>query len=214
MLFRSHTALKIAPQYEGGVVHVLDASRSVSVAGSLLNQQKTAFLSTLSNDYEKLRQEFANKKTSKEMLGYEAAVKNKTNIDWGQTTFTVPTFTGHQLVNDISIETLIPYIDWTPFFIAWELHGKYPAILSDSIIGAEATKLHKDAMDMLDMIAAQQWLTPKAVLGFWPANSNDKDSVEILDTHTNEKIELQFLRQQLKKAEGRSEEHTSELQSH
>ncbi len=199
---RMHTALKIAPQYEGGVVHVLDASRSVSVAGSLLNQQKTEFLSTLDKDYEKLRLEFANKKTSKEILSYEASVHNKTKIDWNQTTFTVPTFTGHQLVNNISIETLIPYIDWTPFFIAWELHGKYPAILSDSTIGAEATKLHKDAMDMLEMIASQQWLTPKAVLGFWPANSNDKDSVEILDTHTNEKIELQFLRQQLKKAEG------------
>ena len=199
---RMHTALKIAPQYEGGVVHVLDASRSVSVAGSLLNQQKTDFLVNLSKDYAKLREEFANKKTGKEMLSYEAAVNNKVNINWENTSFTTPTFTGHQLMNGISVDTLIPYIDWTPFFIAWELHGKYPAILTDAKIGEEATKLYNDAITMLKSIASEKWLTPKAVIGFWPANSNGKDSIELIDTVSKEPVELQFLRQQLKKAEG------------
>lgn len=199
---RMHTALKIAPQYEGGVVHVLDASRSVSVAGSLLNQQKSSFLTSLSGDYAKLREEFANKKTSKELLSYENAVANKTNIDWETTALIAPSFTGKKLMSDVSVDTLIPYIDWTPFFIAWELHGKYPAILTDATIGVEATKLYNDATAMLKSIASEQWLTPKAVIGFWPANSNGKDSVEVMDTDAKETIELQFLRQQIKKAEG------------
>jgi len=199
---RMHTALKIAPQYEGGVVHVLDASRSVSVAGSLLNQQKTAFLSSLSGDYAKLREEFANKKTSKESLSYENAVSKRTVIDWQTSDLITPSFTGYKLIDDVSVDALIPYIDWTPFFIAWELHGKYPAILQDEKVGKEATKLFDDANEMLKNIVAEKWLTPKAVIGFWPANSNGRDSVQLIDVNSNEEIELQFLRQQLKKAEG------------
>jgi 5-methyltetrahydrofolate--homocysteine methyltransferase len=199
---RMHTALKIAPQYEGGVVHVLDASRSVSVAGSLLNQQKTAFLSSLSGDYAKLREEFANKKTSKESLSYENAVSKRTEIDWQTSELIRPSFTGNKLIDDVDVDALIPYIDWTPFFIAWELHGKYPAILQDEKVGKEATKLFDDANEMLKNIVAEKWLTPKAVIGFWPANSNGRDSVQLIDVNSNEEIELQFLRQQLKKAEG------------
>ncbi|MEY3348681.1 MAG: methionine synthase [Bacteroidota bacterium] len=199
---RMHTALKIAPQYEGGVVHVLDASRSVSVAGSLLNQQKTAFLSSLSGDYAKLREEFANKKTSKESLSYENAVSKRTVIDWQTSDLIRPSFTGNKLIDDVDVDALIPYIDWTPFFIAWELHGKYPAILQDEKVGKEATKLFDDANEMLKNIVAEKWLTPKAVIGFWPANSNGRDSVQLIDVNSNEEIELQFLRQQLKKAEG------------
>jgi len=199
---RMHTALKIAPQYEGGVVHVLDASRSVSVAGSLLNQQKTAFLSSLSGDYAKLREEFANKKTSKESLSYENAVSKRTVIDWQTSDLITPSFTGNKLIDDVDVDALIPYIDWTPFFIAWELHGKYPAILQDEKVGKEATKLFDDANEMLKNIVAEKWLTPKAVIGFWPANSNGRDSVQLIDVNSNEEIELQFLRQQLKKAEG------------
>ena len=199
---RMHTALKIAPQYDGGVVHVLDASRSVSVAGSLLNQQKTAFLSSLSGDYAKLREEFANKKTSKESLSYENAVSKRTEIDWQTSELIRPSFTGNKLIDDVDVDALIPYIDWTPFFIAWELHGKYPAILQDEKVGKEATKLFDDANEMLKNIVAEKWLTPKAVIGFWPANSNGRDSVQLIDVNSNEEIELQFLRQQLKKAEG------------
>ena len=197
---RMHTALKIAQQYDGGVVHVLDASRSVSVAGSLLNQNKKDFLGAIDVEYDKLRIEFANKKNSKEMLSYEEAVKRKFNINWAESSFTKPGFTGKKEITGISIETLIPYIDWTPFFIAWEMHGKFPAILKDEIIGKEASKLYDDANAMLQEMVAGNWLEPKAVIGFWPANSNDRDSVTLLNTETNEELELQFLRQQMKKA--------------
>lgn len=198
---RMHTALKIAQQYDGGVVHVLDASRSVSVAGSLLNQNKTDFLGAIDVEYDRLRIEFANKKNSKEMLTYENAVGRKFNIDWISTSFHTPAITGKRNIEDISIETLIPYIDWTPFFIAWEMHGKFPAILQDEKIGIEATKLYNDANAMLQQIVAEQWLEPKAVVGFWPASSDGRDSVTLLNIETEEKIELQFLRQQMKKAE-------------
>ena len=197
---RMHTALKIAQQYDGGVVHVLDASRSVSVAGSLLNQNKKDFLGAIDVEYDKLRIEFANKKNSKEMLSYEEAVKRKFTINWAESRFTTPTFTGKKEITGISIETLIPYIDWTPFFIAWEMHGKFPAILKDEIVGKEASKLYDDANAMLQEMVAGNWLEPKAVIGFWPANSNDRDSVTLLNTETNEELELQFLRQQMKKA--------------
>ncbi len=197
---RMHTALKIAQQYDGGVVHVLDASRSVSVAGSLLNQNKTEFLESIDQEYEKLRVEFANKKSSKEMLGYEDSISRKFNMDWNNAVLPTPSFTGKKVIEDIPVETLIPYIDWTPFFIAWEMHGKFPAILKDEKIGAEATKLYNDAMAMLQQIVAEKWLEPKAVLGFWPANSDGRDTVTLLNIAAHEKIELQFLRQQMKKA--------------
>ena len=197
---RMHTALKIAQQYDGGVVHVLDASRSVSVAGSLLNQNKKDFLGAIDVEYDKLRIEFANKKNSKEMLSYEEAVKRKFTINWAESRFTTPTFTGKKEITGISIETLIPYIDWTPFFIAWEMHGKFPAILKDAIIGKEASTLFDDANQMLQEIVSGKWLEPKAVIGFWPANSNDRDSVTVLNVETHEAVELQFLRQQMKKA--------------
>jgi len=197
---RMHTALKIAQQYDGGVVHVLDASRSVSVAGSLLNQNKKDFLGAIDVEYDKLRIEFANKKNSKEMLSYEEAVKRKFTINWAESRFTTPTFTGKKEITGISIKALIPYIDWTPFFIAWEMHGKFPAILKDEIIGKEASKLFDEANEMLQEIVSGKWLEPKAVIGFWPANSNDRDSVTVLNVETHEAVELQFLRQQMKKA--------------
>lgn len=199
---RMHTALKIAQQYDNGVVHVLDASRSVSVAGSLLNKNKTDFLGNLEIEYDQLRIEFAKKKNSKESLSYQAAVQNKYAIDWKQTHPVAPTFTGKQKAADIGMDALIPLIDWTPFFIAWEMHGKFPAILQDKIIGVEASKLYEDAQSMLKKIVQQQWLQSKAVYGFWPAHSNGKDSVTLLDIHNKATVQLEFLRQQAKKATG------------
>jgi len=197
---RMHTALKIAEQYDNGVIHVLDASRSVSVAGSLLNRNKQELLENIKTEYIRLREEFANKKNSKELLSYEKALANKFNIDWGTTKFTAPSFTGYKRIENIDIQTLIEYIDWTPFFIAWEMHGKFPAILQDEVVGKEATKLYEDATKMLASIAAEKWLTPKAVLGFWPANSNGNDTLNIIDEQQEGEIKLQFLRQQMKKA--------------
>jgi 5-methyltetrahydrofolate--homocysteine methyltransferase len=129
-------------------------------------------------------------------------VKNKVNIAWNNTAFIKPSFTGKKIVENISIESLIPFIDWTPFFIAWEMHGKYPGILHDEVVGKEATKLHDDAKNMLDRMVTENWLSAHAVLGFWPANSNEKDTVTLLDTEKKEEVELQFLRQQMKKASG------------
>ena len=197
---RMHTALKIAEQYDNGVIHVLDASRSVSVAGSLLNRNKQELLENIKTEYIKLREEFANKKNSKELLSYEKAVSNKFKIDWNTTKFTAPSFTGYKRIENIDIETLIDYIDWTPFFIAWEMHGKFPAILQDEVVGKEATKLYEDATKMLATIAEEKWLTPKAILGFWPANSNGNDTVHVIDEKQEGEIKLQFLRQQMKKA--------------
>lgn len=199
---RMHTALKIAPAYQGGVVHVLDASRSVSVAGSLLNRNKEEFLGDIGNEYERLRTEFANKKNNKELLTYRDALNNKFRADWQQTTFCTPSFTGRKVLSGISLNDIIPFIDWTPFFIAWELHGKYPGILSDEKVGEAATKLFKDATEMLTQIASEKWLSPSAVIGFWPANSNDYDTVVLLDTDNDKKFSLEFLRQQAKKAPG------------
>ncbi|MFN5913073.1 MAG: methionine synthase, partial [Chitinophagaceae bacterium] len=199
---RMHTALKIAEQYDNGVIHVLDASRSVSVAGSLLNQQKQSFLEETRKEFKKLREEFANKKNTKELLKYEDAVKNKFQIDWKTTSLVAPSFTGSRVLNDISLAELVDYIDWNPFFIAWEMHGRFPAIFEDAIIGKEARKLYEDATAMIEKIVSEKWLDPKAVIGFWPAHSNDRDTVTLMDTAQQKKVDLEFLRQQIKIASG------------
>jgi 5-methyltetrahydrofolate--homocysteine methyltransferase len=171
---RMHTAVKIAPELEEGVVHVLDASRSVTVAGSLLsNELKKAFLQTVQEEYTALKIGFENKKSAKQYLTYTEALHNKVNIDWATYTPTKPEFTGTKLFDNFSLETLRSFIDWKPFFITWEMHGSFPDILTDSVVGTEATKLYNDANALLDKIIAEQWLTAKGVIGFWPAASNN-----------------------------------------
>jgi 5-methyltetrahydrofolate--homocysteine methyltransferase len=198
---RMHTAVKINPQYEEGVIHVLDASRSVTVAGSLLSpEQKPAFLQGIQAEYEKLRDDFNNKKVVKQFLRFEEAQQNKVKIDWKNFTPVAPTFTGTKQFDGYDLEEIRKYIDWQPFFIAWELHGKFPAILSDAVVGVEATKLYNDANALLDQIVAEKWLSAKGTIGFWPANSDGKDSVTIQST--NAEVRLEFLRQQIKKTEG------------
>ncbi len=198
---RMHTAVKIAPQYEEGVIHVLDASRSVTVAGSLLNkEQKNDFLSSVATEYKKLKEDFENKRTAKQFLSFSDAQKNKVNINWNDYQPVVPSFTGVKQFDQYDLSQLRAYIDWQPFFIAWELHGKFPAILTDAVVGAEATKLYHDANLLLDKIIAENRLTAKSALGFWPAGSNGKDSVIVKNGTKN--IQLEFLRQQVKKAEG------------
>ncbi len=202
---RMHTAVKIAPQYDNGVVHVLDASRSVTVAGSLLNkEQKEDFLGSVKTEYQKLKEDFENKKPVKEYLSFTAAQEHKIKIDWGNYKPAVPTFTGTKQFDDYDLSAIRKYIDWQPFFIAWELHGKFPAILSDAVVGTEATKLYNDANALLDKIVNEKWLIAKGTIGFWPANSNNKDSVSLLNEKAgpDEVVHLQFLRQQIKKAEG------------
>jgi len=199
---RMHTAVRIAPEYAEGVVHVLDASRSVTVAGSLLNkEQKGDFLKKTYEDYRRLKEDFTSKKVTKAYLSYQQAVQNKVKLNWQGFTPVKPSFIGTKTFINHDLAELAEYIDWQPFFIAWELHGKFPQILNDEKVGAEATKLYNDAKALLKKIIEEKWLTAKGVIGFWPANSDGKDTITVTDELSTE-VELQSLRQQIKKAEG------------
>lgn len=199
---RMHTAVKIAPQYDNGVVHVLDASRSVTVAGSLLSpEQKPALLNAVKTEYTKLAEDFANKKSAKQYLPFAQAQQNKVKVEWAAYTPPVPTFTGTKIFDSYDLAEIRPYIDWTPFFIAWEMHGKYPQILNDAKIGTEATKLFNDANALLDKLIAEKWLTAQGVIGFWEAKATAADTIEV-NTTAGSSIKLEFLRQQIKKAPG------------
>lgn len=198
---RMHTAVKIAPQYDNGVVHVLDASRSVTVASSLLsNEQKPKFLSDTQSEYQQLREDFDKKKTIKTYLSFEQATANKVAIDWNNYEPVKPTYTGNRVFDEVPLAELVPFIDWGPFFIAWELGGRFPQLLEDEVIGKEATKLYNDALQLLQTIVDEKWLTARAVAGFWPANS--ANNTINLTTEKGETIALECLRQQIKKAAG------------
>ncbi|MBC7552463.1 MAG: methionine synthase [Taibaiella sp.] len=200
---RMHTAVKIAPQYENGVVYVLDASRSVTVAGNLLNKDnKPEFLANINTEYDKLRDDFANKKTAKQHISFAAAQANPVNINWDGYTPPVPHQLGVNVFPDYDIEEIRQYIDWGPFFIAWEMKGKFPDILSDPKAGAEATKLYNDANAMLDKIAAQKWLTARGVIGLWKAIKTAPDTIVVKGNDGAELATLEMLRQQVKKAAG------------
>ena len=198
---RMHTAVKIAQEYDNGVIHVLDASRSVTVAGSLLSkEQKPDFLSGIKNEYHKLKEDFANRKTVKNYLPFAEAQKNGAVIDWDNFTPVTPTFTGTKIFENYDLAEIAEYIDWQPFFIAWEMHGKFPALLTDEIIGKAATNLYKDAKKLLQQIINEKWFTARGVIGFWEAEKTAPDTVTV--KADKEDIKLQFLRQQLKKAAG------------
>ncbi len=198
---RMHTAVKIAPEYGNGVVHVLDASRSVTVAGSLLNKEsKPAFLKEIKEEYEKLKTDFGNKKTAKQFLSFEQAQNNQAKIEWSSYQPVSPAFTGVKVLDNYDLKEIAEYIDWQPFFIAWEMHGKFPAILTDAVIGKEATNLYNDANKLLKQLIDEKWLTAKGSIGFWPAKRTAPDTVELKTT--GKTIMLEFLRQQIKKAAG------------
>lgn len=193
-----HTAVKIAPEYKD-VIHVLDASRSVTVAGSLLSKdQQAAFLSDTQSDYAKLKDQFDNKKPTKEYLSYNDALNNKVAIDWEAFKPVTPSYTGTKLYTNVDLAILRDFIDWKPFFITWEMHGNFPAILTDEVVGKEASKLYADANALLDTIIANKWLTADGTIGFWPANSDADDVIVIAE----KPVKLSFLRQQIKKAPG------------
>lgn len=199
-----HTAVKIEQNYtKGQTVHVLDASRSVTVVESLLGPKKEQFVKDLKADYDRLRDHHAKSRASKELLTLDAARNNRYKIDFKQDDIVKPNKIGITKIEDLDLALLVPYIDWTPFFQAWELHGKFPAILSDDVVGNEASKLFEDAQNMLSKIIDEQWLKAKAVVGLFPANSV-ADDIEIYSDETRSQlIHKQFtLRQQTKKAEG------------
>ena len=196
---RMHTAVKIAPEYDLGVVHVLDASRSVTVAGSLLNKdQKPVFLQSLKEEYTKLKTGFDNKRSAKQYLSYAEASANPVSINWQNYIPPTPNFLGTKVFINHDLSELRPYIDWKPFFIAWEMHGSFPDILTNSIIGEEATKLYNDANALLDKIITEKWLSAKGVIGFFEASKTSADTVEV--SNEGKQIQLEFLRQQIKKA--------------
>ena len=198
---RMHTAVKIAQQYDHGVIHVLDASRSVTVAGSLLSkEQKPDFLNGIKKEYDQLKEDFINKKTIKNYLPFKEAQQNPASIEWNNFTPVKPSFTGTKILENYSLSEIADFIDWQPFFIAWEMHGKFPQLLTDEVIGSAATLLYKDAQKLLKQIIDEKWLTARGAVGFWPAERTAPDTVTI--NNKEEKIKLEFLRQQIKKAPG------------
>lgn len=200
---RMHTAVKIAPQYDEGVVYVLDASRSVTVVGNLLNkEQKAPFLNTIESEYNKLRDDFANKKSAKEYISYADAQANTVAIDWIEHEPIKPELMGVKVFDGYDLKDIREFIDWGPFFISWEMKGKFPAILSDAHVGAEATKLYNDANAMLDKIINERWLTAKGVIGFWETLKTGPDTIVVKDGAGKELTKLEMLRQQIKKAQG------------
>lgn len=197
---RMHTAVKIAPQYEHGVLHVLDASRSVTVVSSLLNkEQKPQLLQQTKEEYQTLQQQFLNK-NKKSLIPYQEAVVTKEYFDWKKYKSTTPSFTGKRVLKNVDLATIARYIDWGPFFIAWEMPGRFPAVLSDKVFGQEAQRLFEDAKKLIEKIVAENWFQADGVIGFWPATSNNADTIT-LQTEKGE-VKLECLRQQLKKAVG------------
>lgn len=176
---RIHTAVKIDPHYSGPVIHVLDASRAVPVAGKLTQNEQTYAdtLADIKKEYAKLREDHAKRQQAKEALSIVAARANKTKIDWAAFEPVKPKFLGNKYFHDYPLEEIAKYIDWTPFFQTWQLHGKYPKIFSDATVGAEAKKLYDDANAMLANIIKNKSLKANAVIGFYPANSVEDDIV-------------------------------------
>ena len=193
---RMHTAVRIAPKYDNGVVHVLDASRSVTVVSTLLGDGRKDFLDNIRQEYGKLKVDFDSRNSGKEYLSFENAQKNCFYIE--EREIPMPQFLGSRALSRITLKDLLPYMDWQPFFISWEMHGKFPQILQDKIIGEEATRLYNDARVLLNKIVDQSWLQPQATIGFWKARKTAPDSIALLD----EGLTLEFLRQQVKKAAG------------
>ena len=195
---RAHTAVKIAPEYKETVVHVNDASRAVTVASNLLQvETKEGYVKAIREEYDKLRDGYLNRSKDKNYLSIEQARKNKLQLDWNNFTSVKPNFIGTKTI-EVELNQLIEFIDWTPFFQSWELHGKYPAILSDQVVGEQATDLFSDAQEMLKKIVSEKWLTAKGILGIFPANTINDDDIEIGGTSSK----FLTLRQQSQKTAG------------
>ncbi|MDH5709118.1 MAG: methionine synthase, partial [Hylemonella sp.] len=197
---RVHTAVKIAPHYEGPVVYVPDASRSVSVAQGLLSEQAAQYIDELKADYERVREQHANKKQAV-LWPLQQARANKTPIDWTGYTPTRPKFIGRRLFKNFDLGELARYIDWGPFFQTWDLAGAYPAILKDEVVGAEAQRVFSDGKRMLQRLIEGRWLTANAVVGLYPANSVNDDDIELYTDESRSQVALTWygLRQQTEK---------------
>jgi 5-methyltetrahydrofolate--homocysteine methyltransferase len=198
---RAHTAVKIAPQYKETVIHVNDASRAVTVAGNLLDDNSQKYTSDLRADYDAFREAFLNRSRDKNFLSIEDARKNKLQLDWENFTPVKPNVIGEQVI-EVDLDVLVPYIDWTPFFRTWELFGKYPAILTDEVVGEQATAVFADAQVMLEVILKEKKLQAKGIYGIFPANQINDDDIELTDENGKPLQTFLTLRQQAQKTKG------------
>ncbi|TCD24394.1 methionine synthase [Pseudomonas sp. IC_126] len=202
---KAHTAVKIDPHYKNdAVVYVTDASRAVGVATTLLSKElKPAFATKTREEYAVIRERTANRSARTERLTYAKAIAAKPEFDWSDYSPVKPTFTGRKVLEDIDLRTLVDYIDWTPFFIAWDLAGKYPRILEDEVVGEAATALFGDAQAILNKLIDEKLIKARAVFGFWPANQVDEDDIEVFDDSGETLATLHHLRQQTVKTDGK-----------
>ena len=204
---KAHTAVKIDTQYKEAVVHVNDASRAVTVVGDLLQKETSVgYKKSIKDDYDVFRVKFLNRSSSKTYKTIAAARRNKFKIDWDKSEIFKPNQLGIQVIEDLDLNLLVPYIDWTPFFRSWELHGKYPAILTDDVVGAQATELFADAQEMLKQIIREKQLKAKGIFGLFPANTINEDDIDVslsaVEGREKENFKFRTLRQQLQKREG------------
>ena len=186
---RAHSAVKIAPHYSNTVVHVNDASRAVTVVGNLLQKDNNVYKEQIREEYEKFREQFLKRGKQKEYLSIEEARERKFKIDWNTTEIVKPKQLGIQDIQDFDITILDDYIDWSPFFRSWDLHGKYPDILTDDIVGKQATELFKDAKVLLQKVFDEKLLKAKAVFGLFPANTVNDDDIEVIIEDCNAELD-------------------------
>ena len=199
---KAHTAVKIAPKYRNTVVHGGDASRTVNIVNSLLSEEKSAeYKKELKKEYDEFREKFLARQTDKEYVSIEEAREKRFKIDWENETIIKPKKLGITVIEDQDFRELLPFVDWSPFFRSWDLHGRYPDILEDEKVGEQARELWADAQVFLDKILNEKLLKAKAIFGLFPANSNDRDDI-ILDKDGEEFV-FRTLRQQLKKSAGK-----------
>ncbi|MFZ3575704.1 methionine synthase [Tenacibaculum finnmarkense] len=200
---KAHTAVKIDTQYKNAVVHVNDASRAVTVVSDLLNKETSnTYVAKLKKDYDEFREKFLKRGKTKAYTSIEEARKRKFKIDWETSSIVKPKELGVQTLEQVSLKELVPFIDWSPFFRSWDLHGKYPAILTDEIVGEQATQLFEDSKIILDKIISKQLLKPKGIFGLFEANSINDDDISI-QKNSKEIAVFRTLRQQLKKRDGK-----------
>lgn len=200
---KAHTAVKIDLKYKNAVVHVNDASRAVNVVSSLLGDRNKEYVSDLKNDYSDFREKFLNRQVDKDYVSIEEARENHFKIDWENEEIFTPNTIGIKIIENQDLRELLPFIDWSPFFRSWDLHGKYPNILEDEVVGAQAKELFKDAQVILKRILDEKLLTAKAIFGIFKANSNESDDILIFDEDNNEQAKFLTLRQQAQRSKGK-----------
>ncbi|SMO49544.1 methionine synthase (B12-dependent) [Chryseobacterium rhizoplanae] len=200
---KAHTAVKIDLKYKNAVVHVNDASRAVNVVSSLLGDRNKEYVSDLKNDYSDFREKFLNRQVDKDYVSIQEARENHFKIDWENEEIFTPNNLGIKVFENQDLNELLPFIDWSPFFRSWDLHGKYPNILEDEVVGAQAKELFKDAQVILKRILDEKLLTAKAIFGIFKANSNESDDILIFDENNNEQAKFLTLRQQAQRSKGK-----------